>query len=215
MILTFVIEISLAIYTILRYKMNEISLVILSLLVSLGLFQYSEYNVCTTGGELWSRIGYVAITALPPLGIHLFYLLSGKVSRKVVVFGYVTMALFAAYFLTASNVFNSYQCTGNYVIFQLSDIASRLYGLYYYGLLVVGIFLGADWLINNPKPKAKRKLIEALIIGYLVFLVPTVTVTTFFPDTRAAIPSIMCGFAIVFALILALYIAPKSLKIKK
>lgn len=214
MIATFLIEIGLAIYTIVRYKMNEMMVVILLLLTMLGLFQLGEYFVCTSGSEIWSRVGYMAITTLPALGVHLFYLLSDNKSRKVVTLVYAAMLAFAGYFLFSADVFKGYECTGNYVIFQLGSLASLLYEIYYFGLMFLSIGLSIYWLVNHPKAKSRKKLIEALIIGYLVFLIPTATVTSFFPDTRSAIPSIMCGFAVIFAIILALYIAPRALNKK-
>jgi len=214
MIATFLIEIALALYTFMKYKMSELMFVVLMLLGMLGLFQFGEYFVCTSGSETWSRIGYVAITTLPALGIHLFYLLSNNSSRKVVYSSYLAMTIFAVYFLASPDVFHGYECTGNYVIFQLNNVARMFYEIYYFGLMFLSICLSIYWLKNHPKSKKKRDLVEALIVGYLVFLVPTAAVTSFIPDTRGGIPSIMCGFAVIFAIILALYIAPRALKKK-
>lgn len=215
MIATFVIEILLAAFILFRYKLTELAGVVLALLTMLGLFQFAEYSVCSAGSEIWSRIGYAAITTLPALGIHLFYLLSNNKSRKLVIASYSVMSFALVYFLAFPNVFASYECTGNYVIFELTGSASALYSVYYFGLLFTAIGLSIKWILNNPRSKNKRQLIEALIVGYLVFLVPTATVTTIFPDSASAIPSIMCGFAVLFALILAIYIAPRALVPRK
>ncbi len=58
---------------------------------------------------------------------------------------------------------------------------------------------------------ARKKLeaVRALILGYLVFLVPTAISNTVEPSSRAGIPSIMCGFAVIFALILVIYVLPR------
>ena len=55
---------------------------------------------------------------------------------------------------------------------------------------------------------------KSLMFGYLVFLIPTATVNYIKPETRAGIPSIMCGFAVFFALILAFKILPLAAKKK-
>lgn len=211
MIATFVIEIILALYTLFRYKLNELLVVILLLLTMLGLFQYSEYNVCTEVSELWSRIGYVAITTLPTLGIHLFYLLTSNKSRILVSLSYAAMTIITCYFVFAPNIFTSYVCTGNYVIFGLSATSTIYYSLYYFGLLFLSLALSIYWLAKHPKSKSKRKLLEAFVAGYGLFLLPTITLITLIPQTSSAIPSIMCGFAVIFALILAVYIAPRAL----
>lgn len=214
MIATFLIEIGLALYAFLRYKMSEMMFIILLLLTMLGIFQLSEYFVCTSSSETWSRLGYVAITTLPALGIHLFYLLSDNKNRKIVYVSYLVMILFSVYFLAAEDVFQGYACTGNYVIFQLNHMAGLIYQTYYFGLMFLSIGLSVFWLNKHKKSKNKKKLIQALIVGYLVFLVPTAVVNAFLPDTRSGIPSIMCGFAVIFALILTLYITPRTLKKK-
>ncbi|TSC81996.1 MAG: hypothetical protein G01um101419_692, partial [Parcubacteria group bacterium Gr01-1014_19] len=47
------------------------------------------------------------------------------------------------------------------------------------------------------------------IVGYLSFILPMGVIFVISPATREALASIMCGFAIIFALILALKIVPK------
>ena len=109
-------------------------------------------------------------------------------------------------------VFTGYQCTGNYVIFQIGVRASIAYGLYYYGWLVTAMYLGARWanqmLRAGLSSHSKLQAIRAMIIGYLVFLVPTALAYSVSPSVRRGIPSIMCGFAVLFALILTLYVMP-------
>ena len=74
MLATFALEFGLAFYVIWRYKMNIISRLVFILLVCLGLFQLAEYMICgglgLTGIE-WARVGYMSISLLPALGIHL------------------------------------------------------------------------------------------------------------------------------------------------
>jgi hypothetical protein len=55
----------------------------------------------------------------------------------------------------------------------------------------------------------------AMVVGYLVFLVPTALANTVAPETRRGIPSIMCGFAVLFALILAVYITPRIGRLRR
>jgi hypothetical protein len=46
-------------------------------------------------------------------------------------------------------------------------------------------------------------------------LIPTGIANSVKPETRAGIPSIMCGFAVIFAILLVVYIAPRAGKIKQ
>lgn len=50
--------------------------------------------------------------------------------------------------------------------------------------------------------------LRALALGYLAFIVPTTAVNLINPATLAGIPSIMCGFAVLLAIILAGEVLP-------
>ncbi len=215
MIATVVIELTLSLYTLWRYKTDTLTRLIVLCLLSLAVFQISEYHVCTEIGISagnWSRLGYAAITALPPLGLHILHVLAHKPRRRLVVAAYTTMVIYILYFLSYPAVFVGFQCTGNYVIFQIGVRASIAYGLYYYGWLLTAMYLGGRWanqLVKAGKQTVRQlRSIQALIVGYLVFLVPTALVYSISPASRRGIPSIMCGFAVLFALILSLYVLP-------
>jgi len=215
MLATFGIETVLAAYTLVRYKLDTYGKLAVALLLALAAFQLCEYHVCGGWGvraSEWSRAGYAAITLLPALGLHLLYVLANKPGRRLVAAAYVSMAAFIAYFTVVPHVFHGYACTGNYVIFQIGMKPAIAYGLYYYGWIAVAITQGVRWaneLKRQGRERARNLSIQALVLGYLVFLVPTALANSVKPETRRGIPSIMCGFAVLFAFILALYILPK------
>jgi hypothetical protein len=221
---TLIIEFGLAAYTIWRYKMTVVTRLAVALLAGLATFQLAEYHVCTGAGtasaEMWSRIGFVAISTLPAVGTHLMHVLADKPQRKAVVLSYASMVGFSVFFLTYSGVFVGHECTGNYVIFQLGSHIGGVYALtYYYLWLAFGIFMGARWanqlMLKKGKVARNRLLaVRGLIAGYLVFLVPCAIANTVSPSSRAGIPSIMCGFAVLLALILVLYILPRAAQAK-
>jgi hypothetical protein len=209
MLATFAIELCLALYTLWRYRLNRVSRLVVLLFGFLAIFQLAEYMVCGGLGmtaNTWARVGYVAITILPPLGVNLAYALAGKINRAVVGTTYVFAAGFIAYFLLASDVFTGSQCLGNYVIFQLGTTASHLYGVYYYGLLFLAIGLSFQYA-RNAAGRNKRAL-QAFIAGYILFMLPTAIVNTIDPATISGIPSIMCGFAILLALVVSFWVLP-------
>lgn len=217
MIATLIIEFTLAIYTMWRYKLNVLGRLVTIALICLATFQLAEYFVCTGYGpraEQWSRLGFIAITALPPLGLHIMHQLANKPQRRLVIAAYTSMLIFMGLFLSYQTAFIGHQCTGNYVIFQIGDSMAGLYGAYYYGWLFIGIVLGLRWANRLAKStdvvQKQVQAIQGLVIGYLVFLVPTALANTIRPETRRGIPSIMCGFAVIFAFILVLYILPKA-----
>ncbi len=217
MLATFTIESLAIIYTVWRYKMSVLTRLIVTSLFTLALFQLCEYHVCTGYGlsaEDWSRLGYLAITTLPALGLHMLYVLAGKPQRKLVTAAYVTMVGFMTYFLLYKAAFIGYQCTGNYVIFQIGKWPSIAYGIYYYGWLLTAMLKGGIWASAleklGKKEFTKVQMIRGLIVGYLVFLVPTALAYSVSPGARRGIPSIMCGFAVLFSLILTFYILPRG-----
>ncbi len=215
MVATMLVELTLACYTVWRYKLNVVGRLVLLMLLTLATFQLCEYHVCGHTGfaaSVWSRIGYVAITLLPALGLHLLHVLAGKPGRKLVVSAYASMVGFMAYFLLAPTAFSGYACTGNYVIFQIGETASWVYAAYYYGWISAALVLGWRWsraLLAAAK-KRQAQAVSWLMASYLVFIVPTITVNVMNPNTLRGVPSIMCGFAVLCALILVFFVLPRA-----
>lgn len=214
MITTFVIEISLAVYTLWRYHLNEVTRIVFTLLVLLATFQLAEYMVCEGplgSGAAWSRAGFVAITMLPPLGIHLVYALA-KASRRLLLWpAYGTAAAFSVFFLVISTAFAGHVCAGNYVIFDVTPGLGAWFAVYYYGWLLAGVLLARHYGLRGKSTRLRRSL-TALSIGYAAFIVPTATVNMISPDSVKAIPSIMCGFAVILAVILVVAVIPGMAK---
>lgn len=216
MLATLLIELMFAVYVLWRYKFTPITRLIVALLLLLALFQGTEFLLCGgfgVDGGIWSRIGYGAITLLPPLGIHLAYLLAHKRPGALVAASYVSAAAFLGYFGFATQAISGHTCYANYVAFDTTIGSTLLYSLYYYGWLFIGTFLAFSWAPTLDKHR--RAALYSLMAGYLALLIPTTTVTMLWNETLAAIPSIMCGFAIILAGILTFKVAPESIKLRK
>jgi hypothetical protein len=211
MIATFVAEFVLAIYALVRYKLTPVTRLIAGILLLLAAFQVAEFNVCTgtAAGWEWSRIGYVAITLLPPLGIHLIYAIAAPRRRPLLLLANSTGAAFMLYFLFFTNTLTGHVCLGNYVFFEISRGAAWLYGFYYYGWLLAGVILSWRLLPSLSKPHLRQAL-TGVVVGYASFILPTTAVNVLAPGTTRGIPSIMCGFAIIMALIIGLYVLPRA-----
>lgn len=215
MIATFAIEIGLLLYTIIRYRMSPLTRIIGATLLCLALFQFAEFNVCEGQaglGGFYSRLGYAAITLLPPLGIHLVQTIAGRGSKYTVWAAYATGVTLMVIFGFSSGAFQSYACGGNYAIFELADKLGGIFFGYYYFWLLAGVSMCLYYSVA-----ATKKIREALMMqtfGYLSFILPTGIVNTLHPSTINGIPSIMCGFAVIYALILVFGIVPRVLKAK-
>lgn len=210
MLATLVIEFSLAIYTIWRYKMNTVGRLAVAILLALGSFQLAEYMICGGLGFTnidWARFGYISITLLPALGIHMLNALVNEKKQLVVGVAYATCTAFVTYYLFNTNSISSQTCLPNYAVFHTTYPGSILYGAYYYGWLLIGIFLA--WHYSKKYPK-KRIALTSMILGYLAFIVPTAFFNIIDPTTTSAIPSIMCGFAIMLAFVIVFRVLPNS-----
>lgn len=211
MLATLVIEFTLAIYVFARFRMTRFGQIATAILIFLGIFQLAEYQIC--GGNnavLWGRIGYVAITMLPPLGLHLIYLITRN--SKYLSFAYTLAGIYIAAFIFAQKSIVSAACTGNYVIFQTVQELYWTYGIYYTGLLMLGVWE----LVEKIRECSDEdfSLRSWMALGYFSFMVPMAIVYMALPETREAVPSVMCGFAVTLAILLAFVIVPKYNKRK-
>jgi hypothetical protein len=211
MLVTFIIEIVCALYVIFRYKFTPVSRLGIAILIGLAVFQLAEYNVCVGAWGVdsltWARIGYVAITLLPPLSLHLATKLAGQKRPLLIGTAYASSAVFAGIFLFVGHGMQSQQCLGNYVIFMIAPWASLPYGVYYYGWLMIGVGY-AWWTSRSLLAKSKQKALRALAIGSMAFIIPTTAANIVDPATVAGIPSIMCGFAVIFAIVITMIVLP-------
>lgn len=210
---TFIIEIACALYLLWRYRLTRAAQLMTAILFCLATFQLAEYMVCGTAlgisGLDWARIGYVAITLLPPLGLHLGLTIAGHQNKALIAFAYGSAVTFSAIFLFSGYGVQTEQCLGNYVIFSTTPWTVLPYAAYYYGWLLGGLVVFYR-LQKKARPNA-RKALRWLSAGYASFIVPTTVANIIDPATIAGIPSIMCGFAVLLALVLIMRVAPLAL----
>lgn len=216
MLATFIFEILAGVYIVWRYKLSAVSRLAVLILIALATFQLAEYNICETALGLssldWARVGFVAITTLPPMGIHMAAAIAGQASRLkwLIASAYALGAVFATLFMTVGRgMQGGDECLGNYVIFHVSPATMDWYTLYYYSLLLVGVGLSV-YLAKRTKQSSRRLALYWLAAGYMAFIIPTTTVSIIDPSTMAGIPSIMCGFAVLLAAVLVARVVPLS-----
>jgi len=210
MLATFLIEFALAIYVFVRYPITRFGKAAGFALILLGTFQFAEYRICTTDGIIpvfWARLGFVVITLLPAVGLYLVSQLSHKL--HFLKLAYLTAAGFIVYFVFVPKSITGAICGGNYVIFNAANDFYYLYGIYYWGFLLLGVWEGMERIANLKRAGKPRRVMRWLVIGYVSFMAPMGAAYLLFPVTRIAVASIMCGFAITLALILALKVVPE------
>lgn len=210
MLLTLVIEFFLAFYVLWRYKRTAVTKLVIAILLLLGTFQLAEYMICGGLGLThieWARLGYVAITILPALGIHLILSLAKQKMLPLLLLAYVSTALYVVYFAIAGQSVVARECAPNYALFDTQGYGALLYAGFYYGWLIVALILTV--LLARKKPKTTAVMLW-MAVGYSAFIIPTTIANLTSPDTMAAIPSVMCGFAVLFAVILVWKVLPLS-----
>jgi hypothetical protein len=212
MIATAVIEASLLLWLVLRRLWSPLFIQVLFTLFCLSVFQFVEYQTCTVGSNLMLvRLGMVAITFLPALGWHMVTMIAK--SKVGVAMGYVLAGLISIMFLVVTQSVMQAKCTGNYVIITGALPIKDVFGLYYTFYLVAALLFGYNFL-NHSKDHRRRLTMLWLMIGYLSFMLPMALVYLVSPQARAGVPSIMCGFAVLLAFILAFGVAPLAQRIK-
>jgi hypothetical protein len=122
--------------------------------------------------------------------------------------GYASAAAFVGYFLFVPKAITGALCGGNYVIFDTSNGLYLLYGFYYLGFLLLGIWESVEKIAAYKRDTPRKRALQWLIAGYISFMGPMAAAYVFFPATRNAVASIMCGFALTLAFILVFKIVP-------
>ena len=207
MLATFIVEIFLAAFVFIIYRATAFGRWAGVLLLLLATFQISEYQICVAPDALWwPQIGFAAITLIPVCGLYLISLVTKKTHFLSV--GIVMSAAFMIYFLFVPHSITSAFCGGNYVIFEAPQSSYMLFGLYYFGFLMLALWEAFEKITELGEQSKTRRVLQWFIAGYLSFLLPMAIVYVTLSPARSAIASIMCGFALVLAFIFVFKILP-------
>ncbi|MDR3692955.1 MAG: hypothetical protein P4L46_26480 [Fimbriimonas sp.] len=213
MLATFLVETVFAIYMGLRYASSVFRNLVCLILLCLASFQLAEYQVCVGPRDtapIWGRFGLIGITMLPALGMHLI----GAVTRKSILtsIGYIIAGFYVLFFAFIPGATGQPECNGNYVIIQIgSGWYNVLFSAYYWiFILLAMVELTLRLTRRDPPPGFgfSRQLIALTLAGYLSFTVPMGIAALLTSEVRRAIPSVMCGFALILAIILTVYVTP-------
>jgi hypothetical protein len=127
--------------------------------------------------------------------------------------GYVIAAGYALVFLILPASTAQAECCGNYVMMHINGGCIGLVYEVYYSLFVLMAIM--DLVLRLVGRGAlshagySKKLVSLTLVAFLSFTVPMAIVAIVSTQVRQATPSIMCGFAVFLALILALFVAPQ------
>ncbi|MEI7741381.1 MAG: hypothetical protein WCJ29_02650 [bacterium] len=201
---TFLIELGLGIWAFIKYRSSRLGKLAIVLLFLLSFVQLTEWMICKSGpNSNWTQLNFLGTLFLPVITIDFIGTFLKR--RGFQIAWYSIAAAFAIIIIFSPGIFRGGVCTGRFVALETRSQAFDLgYGIYYISSLFYGIGLCLmEW--KNPK---NRQALGWILGGYAVFIIPTLFVYIFTSITQAAFPSILCGFAILLALILAGKILP-------
>ncbi|MFC1775650.1 hypothetical protein ACFLY0_02265 [Patescibacteria group bacterium] len=198
---TFLVEIAMAAYVFVRYKLSLTAKLVVAILLCLAIFQAVEYKICGGNFDIYlAKIGFIAITMLPPLGLHLISRIAQV--KNLIKIGYFFAGIFIFHIIFSAGAISNAVCSGNYIIFETTPYLDLPYGLYYFILLAIGMWICIDGAFLNKKVKRRASALFWMLIGYLSFMFPMAVLYMWNRDLLWATASVMCGFAVIFAIIL-------------
>lgn len=123
------------------------------------------------------------------------------------VWGYALAAAFSLVMALYPGLFGAATCTGQFVAFHTANPGfDVLYTVYYATTLFMGV--GFAWQGWRAASGPYRRALLWILTGYLAFMVPALLIYAFVTLGKVAFASVLCGFAIVLAVILALKVLP-------
>lgn len=197
--LTFAIEGVMAGWVLSRDHKNKVNQLSAAILIFLGLYQFTEFMMCSAGNEFfWGKMGFIAYTTLPALAFHWVFAL--KKSNKTIWPVHLISGAFIVYALVMSNFMQSAEC-GRFFVKALHDwapLGEWPYFIYYTVFIVWPGVLLTKWAMAE-KNHARRNLYLWGLVGMLLFTFPTFFVLLIFPMLHLMFPSVLCHFAILYA----------------
>jgi hypothetical protein len=174
-------------------------------LLCLGVFQLAEHLICTAYAPLWIKIGYVAITLLPPLGIHIISEITKRYT-KLLVIAYSIATFLIALILFLPQLELRAVCQPHFVEVFNSDWFGWVHFSYYAVFVFAAMYL--LWHSIHIHRGDKKEEIW-MLVAYIGFVVPALGLFYLKIISHVALPSVMCGFAVIVALILTLVVIPR------
>ncbi|MHA1401203.1 MAG: hypothetical protein ACTSQE_12710 [Candidatus Heimdallarchaeaceae archaeon] len=209
-LIIFTIELCILITVVILNRDHPHFWTVISILLLLQLYQLSEFLICIgINPQVFGRIGYVIITFLPPTG----YFLAVKLTNwryKDYYLGFAIATAFSLIYLIDTSSVVLLDCNPLYATYYSKFPLA--YGFFYYGYLFLGVALLFYSLTLNNIERTNSKLSLLLLIGYLSFIVPMHLMTLIDPAYLSVVPSIMCKYALLLAVILGIFsfVKPKK-----
>ena len=178
--------------------------VLLAILIYiLGIYQFTEFMLCTSNVFLWAKLGFITYTFLPAIGLHILLKLAGNKKYNWLV--YILPLFFSFWAIFKSNFIIYASCSSVFVTInnvfasQGYSLLSKGYLVYYFGFILAMILLAFIW-IKKEKDKPTKKL--AILLGSAMIITLTLPLILIFilPSLKIQFPSVYCQFALLFTI---------------
>ena len=179
---------------------------IAAMLMVLAGYQFAEAWVCANpDAVIRARIAFIDVTWLPPIGLFLVMQLRDNHRRVTTVLFriYLVCAVaFTIYLAGASDFVATTVCATIFATYQHGTPIHHLYGVYYY-VGLSAIIVGAAYSLVSTPSTIHRAHLADIQIGILGFMIPAFITQIIWKSLDLSIPSIMCHYAIITAVMLA------------
>jgi hypothetical protein len=184
-----------------KNKLNKIAIIMVALLAA---YQVLEFLMCQTElqSSFFPYLAFVIISFLPPLNLFLTLGLTHTLKSPLYLI-FIPAILFVNYYTFIIPEFAVTSCTVLYATYHypLGD----LFGFFYYVPILISIILLALF-VRKESDKKKRLVGKVLLFGSIFISIPPVLgfslMFTGSYSLISAMESIMCKFALVYALCL-------------
>ena len=197
---TFVIEFLLAAFFLLRSPRDNLNRIIALISLLLGIYQLNEFLICVTGFSLFTKLAIMTTAVLPALGItYALIIFRKKMKFRWHVLIYLPAIFFVLMFAISDYYKQSAICSTVFIQYPSTGLLGMFFALYYLVYLVAGLIV-FYFVSARVKSVYEKRLGHFGILGILIFTVPTFVFLFFLPALEIQFASVLCEFALLFAI---------------
>lgn len=204
-LLTGAIEIALMIRALTSRGRRRILWPIAGVLLCLATYQFLEILVCANPEEnVWVRLAFVDVVWLPAISVWLLYQYAAHDRRRARIGGQAALVIAAGLCVLVvvdPTFVTGTVCSVVFATFEQGPGFRLVYGALYEVGLFVTIFGGICAIVTLEDPVAKRHTAD-LVMGTLGFMLPAFITQLMLRQIDPSMPSLMCHYALIMALML-------------
>ena len=208
-ITTAIIEWTMAIIIPYKYPKNRVRYFSSFLMFLLGLYQFTEFMLCKTNqADLWMRIGFIAYSLLPALGLHTtlhyFKIKFNLFWIYLIPTIYIISAAATTNFVVENKCHDIFVTTRNIFSNISSPFTMARFGIYtayYFSFILIACLISIRAYMKETNHK-KQKIFLTFPMATFLMSFPTFILIILFPALNFQFPSVLCHFALLFALMI-------------